>query len=188
VSKDPYYAMVREFHEAFSLPVRDKADVGTPEERVLRVRLLLEEVLEFAKAAGVEFTTHYPGGGRIAISRIGHVDAEVIAEPNLSAMAHELADVAYVVHGTAVQLGIPLLPVTGEIHSANIRKRGPDGRPIIDMAGKILKPAGWTPADVEGVLAGRLTKAQAEREVHASRQARFMRARELGITVDEGEE
>jgi predicted HAD superfamily Cof-like phosphohydrolase len=72
--------------------------------------------------------------------------------PDLTAMAHELGDVQYVTTGTAVQLGIPLLPVAGEIHSANMRKVGPDGKPVVDANGKILKPPGWTPADVGAVL------------------------------------
>lgn len=147
MSKDPYSSMVREFHEAFSLPVRDTPDVGAPEERVLRVRLMLEEVLEFAKAAGI--SVHAPAG---AMNGMAGVGVYVIGEPILAAMAHELADVAYVTHGTAVQLGIPLLAVTQEVHSANMRKLGPDGKPIVDERGKVRKPEGWKPADVGAVL------------------------------------
>lgn len=150
MSKDQYSGMVREFHEAFGLTVRDVPDVGAPEERVLRVRLMLDDVLEFAKAAGVNVMD---GAGRL-IGRVDHlaIAASKFQQPDLTAMAHELGDVAYVTHGTAVQLGIPLLPVTEEVHSANLRKLGPDGKPIVDERGKVRKPDGWRPADVGAVL------------------------------------
>lgn len=47
---DPYVARLKEFHEAMDLPVRQMPDVGTDEERVLAVVLMLEECFEFAKA------------------------------------------------------------------------------------------------------------------------------------------
>ena len=148
MSTDPYGSKVREFHEAFGLKVRDTPDVGAPEERVLRVRLMLEEVLEFARAAGV--LVAFDGEIIPTVNHLGF-SADII-KPDLVAMAHELADVAYVTHGTAVQLGIPLLPVVAEVHAANVRKLSPDGRPIVDARGKVLKPAGWRPADVAGVF------------------------------------
>lgn len=150
MSKDPYGGMVREFHEAFGITVLDTPNVGTPEERVLRVRLMLEEVLEFARAANVEIRD------ADSYMRLGGLDdfdfSEGRNKPDLFAMAHELADVAYVTHGTAVQLGIPLLVCTEEVHNANLRKLGPDGKPNIDERGKVRKPEGWMPANVGAVL------------------------------------
>lgn len=149
MSKDPHNDMVREFHEAFGLMVRDVPDVGAADERELRVRLMLEEVLEFAKAANVRVA--FMGANITSIEHL-HIHSTPFGRPNLTAMAHELADVAYVTHGTAVQLGIPLLACAEEVHSANMRKLGPDGKPIIDERGKVRKPDGWRPADVGAVL------------------------------------
>lgn len=146
--------LVQEFHEAFNLPVRDTPDVGSPAERVLRVRLMLEEVLEFAKAARVKIVPNLRSD-----DFINSVDDLVIWDsiedpmPDLTQMAHELADIAYVTNGTAVQLGIPLRQVLNEVHAANMRKVGPDGKAIVDERGKVQKPPGWRPADVAGVLA-----------------------------------
>lgn len=67
-------------------------------------------------------------------------------------IAHELADVVYVAYGTAHSLGIPLDAVIAEVHAANMRKFGPDGKPVLRDDGKVLKPPGWQPADVERVL------------------------------------
>lgn len=151
--------LVREFHVAFGRPVRDVPDVGTPEERVLRVRLMLEEVLEFARAAGIGVST--AGHDGIEIEGLRDLDIYPIAygaTPDLVAMTHELADIRVVVDGTAVQLGLPVEEALAEeIHPANMRKLGPDGRPIVDSNGKVRKPDGWVPADVGRVL-GRFTR------------------------------
>lgn len=144
---DPYRNMVREFHERFGLVARDNPSVGAAYERTLRVRLMLEEVLEFAKAAGVMICMD---ARRVELRRLWIGDSA--ETPDIAAMAHELADVAYVTHGTAVQLGIPLLPCTEEVHAANMRKLGTDGKPEVDAAGKVKKPEGWRPADVDAVL------------------------------------
>ena len=142
--------LVKEFHEAFGLPVRSSPDVGIPSERVLRVRLILEEALEFAKASGVKIivkTDDYLDTVdelEIFVPKTDHGDVVL--------MAHELADLSYVVNGSAVQLGIPLRACMNEIHSANMNKLGPDGKPIIDERGKVQKPPGWKPADVRSVL------------------------------------
>lgn len=140
--------LVREFHEAFNLPVRGTPDTGLPSERVLRVRLMLEEVLEFAKAAGV--LVAFDGEIIPSVNHLGF--SADLFEPDIAAMAHELADVAYVVAGTAVQLGIPLRACLEEVHAANMRKLGPDGKPIVDANGKVRKPEGWAPADVGRTL------------------------------------
>jgi predicted HAD superfamily Cof-like phosphohydrolase len=147
---DPYAAKVREFHAAMGLPVRDVPDVGTDEERVLGGRLILEEVLEFLRAAGVRVRLD------AMVLGIGDVVVEVDADgpgPDLVQMLHELADLQYVVSGRRVQFGLPVLTaVAEEIHPANMRKSGPDGRPVRRADGKVIKPAGWQPADVSRVL------------------------------------
>lgn len=161
MSKNPA-ELVREFHKAFALPIRDIPDVGTPEERVLRVRLMLEEVLEFAKAAGVRIAPSLRSDD--CINDLGDLevfDSPEEITPDLVQMAHELADIQYVVSGTAVQLGIPINECVEEIHSANMCKLGPDGKPIIDESGKVRKPEGWKPADVANILRwGRLFQSE----------------------------
>jgi len=140
MSADPYNDKVHEFHEAFGLMVRHTPNAGSHEERALRVRLMLEEALEFANAAGVIVTCST--GGRVDNLAPLTIRASEVQQPDLTAMAH----------GTAVQLGIPLLPVLSEVHAANMRKLGADGKPIINARGKVRKPEGWRPADVGAVL------------------------------------
>lgn len=142
---DPYVAMVTEFHRAMRLPVRIVPSVGSVEERVLRVRLLLEEVLEFATASAVRVEL---AGFRIKGTGELTIGENVGAAPDLVAMTHELGDCQVIVSGCAVQLGLPLMPaVAEEIHPANMRKE-----PSLDAAGKVKKPEGWKPANVARIV------------------------------------
>lgn len=147
---DPYVSRVTEFHRAMGLPVRTVPSVGTVEERVLRVRLLLEEVLEYATASAVRVEL---AGFRIKGTGELTIGENVGATPDLVAMTHELGDCQVIVSGCAVQLGLPLLPaVAEEIHPANMRKLGPDGRPVLRADGKVGKPEGWQPANVARIV------------------------------------
>jgi predicted HAD superfamily Cof-like phosphohydrolase len=65
-----------------------------------------------------------------------------------------LADLVYVVIGTAIQYGIPFDAVFAEVHRANMSKLGPDGVPVLREDGKIIKPFGFKPADLSAVLDG----------------------------------
>lgn len=150
---DPYVSRVTEFHRAMSLPVRAVPSVGTADERILRVRMLLEEVLEFAKASAIRVTVHVGHGGVLHGASDLEFEPHDADEPDLVAMTHELGDCQVIVSGCAVQLGLPLLAaVSAEIHPANMRKLGPDGRPVLRADGKVVKPEGWKPANVARVV------------------------------------
>ena len=153
LTADPYVSRVTEFHRAMGLPVRLVPSVGTADERILRVRMLLEEVLEFAKASAIRVTVHVGHGGVLHGASDLEFEPHDADEPDLVAMTHELGDCQVIVSGCAVQLGLPILPaVREEIHPANMRKLGPDGRPIVRADGKVVKPEGWKPANVACVV------------------------------------
>jgi predicted HAD superfamily Cof-like phosphohydrolase len=119
-------AAVAEFHEAFNLPM---SDVPTAEIdgclAKLRVALLEEEVGEFVTAS---------------------------EKGDLVGIADALADVVYVVYGTALTYGIDLDAVLLEVHRSNMSKLGPDGKPLIRGDGKVLKSERYFPPDVSAVL------------------------------------
>jgi predicted HAD superfamily Cof-like phosphohydrolase len=54
-------------------------------------------------------------------------------------LTKELADLMYVVIGTAVTFGLPLEEVFTEVHKSNMSKLGDDGKPIYREDGKVLK-------------------------------------------------
>jgi len=112
--------LVRDFHERF---LRDNRDTpGLPDDAMLelRCRLLEEEAREFTDAAGAR---------------------------DLVEMADALADVLYVILGTANVLGIDLEPVFKEVHRSNMTKQSPGKAPA-----KAVKGADWSPPDIRREL------------------------------------
>jgi predicted HAD superfamily Cof-like phosphohydrolase len=107
----------------------------------LRLRLLEEEGREAREALQ-------------ALADLARTDASSAETPSptrvaaQAAAAHELADLLYVAYGTFVALGVDADEVFAEVHAANVRKAGAPRR----ADGKQLKPEGWRPADVAGVL------------------------------------
>lgn len=132
---------VKEFHEKFGHPVELAPAVPPLDTRILRVKLLLEEVLEFALASGVqvtcyleEFSTVLTDGGATFILEEGFSD-----EPNLVEAADALGDIRYVTDGANLVWGFPQEEILYEIHSSNMSKLGEDGKPIYREDGKIRK-------------------------------------------------
>lgn len=149
--------MLREFHDAYGVPMRDMPTSDVPElERLLRARLVLEEALEFVEAMGC--TVYAPDSfieGQL--TQVVPTDIQIQIDPtrdvDLELAADALADTAYVVEGSAVQLGIDLDPVFAEVHRSNMSKLGADGKPIYRAEdGKVLKGPGFRPPDIGRVL------------------------------------
>lgn len=122
--------MVRDFHEAFGLVV-DAED--TPELRQFRFKLIREEFEEVDEAL-----YPFPGGA--------------FKPPPLEHVAKELADLAYVLYGTAVSLGIDLDEALRRVHASNMSKLGDDGHALRREDGKILKGPNYQPPDMTGVV------------------------------------
>lgn len=132
---------VVEFHEAFGAPIAWSPSIPDFERRKLRVKLLLEEVMEFAEASGVE------------ISCCPEVCQDPLSEGlNLTDAADALADIRYVTDGAALEWGIPLEKCLAEVHRSNMSKLGADGRPILRADGKVLKGPNFTLPDLEAIL------------------------------------
>ena len=68
--------------------------------------------------------------------------------PDITELAHELADLLYVVYGTFSSCGVDADAVFAEVHRANMEKIGGPRR----ADGKLLKPPGWQPANVKNVI------------------------------------
>jgi len=111
------------------------------------------DVADWQRAVGI------PAGQGIAIRR-GDLNARCIREEareaakaiqsgDLAAVAKELCDVIYVAYGAAVAFGLDLEPFWDEVHRSNMAKVGGPVR----ADGKRLKPPGWVPPDIAGVLA-----------------------------------
>ena len=121
-----FYKDVKEFQTAVGQNVGQAPAFPDGPERALRMKLLQEEFDEYNEG---EYNN------------------------DLENIAKELADIIYIVCGTAVSYGIPLDKVFDEVHRSNMAKLV-DGKPIRRDDGKILKPEGWTPPDVKKILYG----------------------------------
>lgn len=129
--------------------VRDEPGVPTPDERKLRVALILEEVFEFADAMSVslyDFT-----GMRIDFDSI-EIEADLPPyDVDWLKAVDACCDIQYVNSGSFACLGADDVEHVREVNKCN-RAKFPDGQAIVDESGKYLKPDGWVGPNHERVL------------------------------------
>jgi predicted HAD superfamily Cof-like phosphohydrolase len=73
----------------------------------------------------------------------------------LEAKAHmlkELADLAYVCYQLAAFLGLDLHAALDLVHESNMSKLDPDGNPIFNEKGKVMKGPGYRAPDLSGLV------------------------------------
>ena len=71
---------------------------------------------------------------------------------DLVGIADGIADLLYVVFGTATAYGIDAQKVFDEVHRSNMTKLWPDGKPHRDAHGKVIKPNTYSPPDLAPIL------------------------------------
>lgn len=116
--------MVERFTKAVGQPVDQEP---TPEVARLRQDLIMEEAAEVWD----------------------ELERPVI---NKAALTKELADLLYVVHGTAVAFGLPLEPAFVRVHESNMSKLDTDYKPIFNEAGKVMKGPFYKPPSLEDLF------------------------------------
>ncbi|MEF2276859.1 hypothetical protein V3W47_01020 [Deinococcus sp. YIM 134068] len=127
-------ARLREFHRALGLTPPERPTVPDLDLLALRRTLIREETAEVEGEFGL-LEARLRGG-------------EAVPPADLAPLAHELADLLYVTYGALDALGVDTDAIFAELHRANLAKtHGPRRKD-----GKLLKPEGWQPADVRGVI------------------------------------
>ena len=133
------------FHAVMEQP---RGDIEHPYVEVqlpLRVRLIVEEFGELLLALD-------PGAPEIQSKLVEQVESwlRVRGKPevDLPGVLDALCDLLYVIIGAAVTWGLPLPQAFDEVHRANMQKSTGEVRPD----GKRLKPPGFKPPDIAGVL------------------------------------
>ncbi len=120
---------VARFHEVTDTPVFVVPEFPSDERIELRVKLVDEEVGETLSA---------------------------VAARDMIEVADGIIDSIYVLVGKGLELGLPLEALWNEVHRSNMAKatEQPDGtfKVVRRADGKVLKPEGWTPPDIAGVL------------------------------------
>ena len=120
-------AMVEEFHRKFEIAIGRTPSLPEEDTRRLRIRLIQEEFDELQEA---------------------------MDKQDLASVAKELADLLYVVYGTAVSYGMDMEPVFREVHRSNLSKVGGYKR----SDGKWVKPSTYSPAEIAPLLAAQVAQ------------------------------
>ena len=77
---------------------------------------------------------------------------EALLENDIVETADAIADILYVVYGTAVAFGIGIDEVFEEVHSSNMSKLDVDGTAIFDEMGKVMKGPDYFRPNIAQVL------------------------------------
>ena len=119
---NPIIASLLEFNNAFEIPKLENPGIGSEELIELRIKLLQEEVAEYAEAAR--------GGDLVEV-----LDA--------------LADIAYILAGTVINHGMQHVfdDAFSEVHRSNMAKLV-DGKVLRREDGKVMKPENWQPPNL----------------------------------------
>lgn len=149
----PTAELLREFELATGGVVRDAPAGLSGSEFDLRVGLIVEEVAELICALGNrdDVARSLTLAMREAVDYWRTSMRPEDADP--ANVAKELADVEYVLHGTAHYAGVNLDVATAEVHRSNMSKLGDDGKPVLRGDGKVLKGPNYRPADPARLLA-----------------------------------
>lgn len=161
--------LVREFHIAFGHPVEQVPTLSTLDTRLLRVKLIAEELAELAQALqisiDVEVKPAIPKDMVEAPKDVSnHMRKWVKVEPtnhdqlmrynlDLVETADALGDLDYVVQGGFLAFGLPASQITQEIHRSNMTKLGADGKPILAPDGKVVKGPNFQEPRIADVIA-----------------------------------
>jgi predicted HAD superfamily Cof-like phosphohydrolase len=116
-----YMKMMKEFHNAFCVPISTFPKLLSPEDTIRRLTLITSEVGELGDA---------------------------LRTKDLAEIADALGDILYVTFGCAVEMGLPMDRIFNDIHQSNMSKIWSDGEIHKDKGGKVLKPPTFTPVDL----------------------------------------
>ncbi len=118
---------VKEFHESFNIINNSSPTLLSKEEFLLRYNLIKEENEEYLNAC---------------------------EKGDIVEIADALGDILYIALGTLLRHGLQhkIDEVFEEIHSSNMSKLGPDGKPIYREDGKVLKGPNYFKPDIKKIL------------------------------------
>lgn len=156
---------VRKFTEDSSLvPLPAKPQVMNPGQIGFVIKMVMTELIELLiTEGGIEpydkYSAHIVMRNLIEEAITDHFTAhpepyKLPTDPAavIADQADAMVDAMYYMYNAASKVGVDLDKVFDEVHQANERKRGPDGKFQRRADGKIVKPPGWTEPDVVSVI------------------------------------
>ena len=82
-------------------------------------------------------------------------------------IADALADMLYIIGGTALEYGIPLDKIFLEVHRSNMSKLDEYGNPAIREDGKIMKGPNYVKPDIAKIICDALYPEEEEKSYHS---------------------
>lgn len=142
---DKRQKQVKEFMVAAGQDLPATPTVPDPKTRILRIKLLLEEVLELAEALDVEV--------RLSDQKVNEDVLEYNAGSNVDLVetADAIADISVVNDGAGLACGFDMEPIDKEVHRTNMEKFGLGGHRN-EETGKWMKPPNWEPPNIKREL------------------------------------
>lgn len=119
------FRRILDWHRAFGVPVAESPGFPSEDRIRLRCSLIAEEWGEL----------------RLAME-----------QRDLTEVADGIADLLYVVYGTAAEFGLDADALFAEVHDSNMSKLGEDGKPIYREDGKVLKGPHFRPPNLAPML------------------------------------
>ena len=113
------------FMKTFGQEVKTKAELRNNKINQLRISLINEELEELKKA---------------------------INDNDILEVADALTDILYVAYGAGHAFGINLDKCFNEVQESNMSKLGPDGKPIYNESGKVMKGPNYFKPDLSKFL------------------------------------
>jgi predicted HAD superfamily Cof-like phosphohydrolase len=138
---------VKEFMEKAGQKCPEKPQTISAADRILRVRLLLEEVFELAHASRVTIDNSRSMYG------VSFEDFDIYAfgdEVDLVEVADALGDINYVSYGAANAYGIDMEPIEEEVQRSNMSKFIDGYRN--EKTGKWEKGQSYTPVNLKPII------------------------------------
>ena len=120
------FESVRKFMETFGQEIKEKASFPDAKITSLRFELIKEELEELKVA---------------------------IEKKDIKEVADALTDILYVTYGAGHAFGINLDKCFEEVQNSNMSKLGPDGKPIYNDQGKVMKGPDYFKPDLNKFVA-----------------------------------
>lgn len=140
---------VAAFHAATGIKDPDRPCVPADDVVRLRARMLVEELFETLRSMfDVTPSSYVPSRFVEAERTLVDLINRSMIRVSLPDYADGLADLMYIAEGGFLAFGIDSRPVHAEVQRANMAKVGGPVR----EDGKRLKPPGWTPPDIAGII------------------------------------
>lgn len=139
------FGKIKDFHTTFNAqPDPTKPTVIDEGSRLLRARLIFEEMQELFEEIGVEIYADYDGFFHLSLTNKNPID--------LAKIGKECADLLVVTYGTGAAFGLPMDEIYDKVHESNMSKLTKDGKVLRREDGKILKSDQYKEPNIKDII------------------------------------